>query len=111
MLPTMRKILLVGVAAALLLTGCSATPEAIPAELYYENARAVTAFAESSDAALDGYAEEACEAMRAGDTDTSWLLGVKMLTEAGMDAEEAGSYLVWAASYRCPEMVERFPSS
>lgn len=101
------KRLLPLVLVVLALAGCSSAPEAIPADVYYELAGEY--FTESSDESLDGYAEEVCALMAEGDADTSWLYGVKYLTDAGMDAGEAGKFLVYAASYSCPDMLERFP--
>ncbi|WP_307041635.1 hypothetical protein [Agromyces ramosus] len=101
------KRLLPVVLLVLASSGCAAAPEAIPAEVYHELAGEY--FTESSTENLDRYAEEICTVMEGGDMETSWLYGVKYLTDAGMDAGEAGKYLVYAASYSCPEMLERFP--
>lgn len=107
----MKPARLAVLAGVLILAGCSAAPQALPAEDYYELARTIGVFAESSDSALDGYADEACGVLRSGEADTSWLLGVKYLTDAGMSGEDAGRFLVYAASYRCPEMIDRFPEA
>lgn len=107
----MKRFAIPLLAVACLLTSCASSPAALSSEEYYKLVRENTILTDSTDGELGSYAVEVCAVLRAGDVDSSWVLGVKHLTDAGMTGQEAGGFLVYAASYACPEMLDRFPSS
>lgn len=93
-----------------MLAGCSGAPAPISAADYYDLVRDSEIFTPSTtQQELDEYADDVCKVMRVGDVETSWVYGVKYLTDAGMSGGDSGTFLAQATSYKCPEMVERFP--
>lgn len=114
MLKAMRENLKAIACVALLataLTACAseaARPVLSDAD-FQELANGIESYATYNDTGLTEEAKKVCSAMEGAEPDKSWLSAVKLLTEQGIPAGDAGAFIAVAVSHRCPDMVERLP--
>jgi len=105
------RVIIGGIAVALLMAGCSAAPEALPESDYFEMVQDnVSVLDGATDEQLRTVGKQACEAMKSAGNDNEAYAGtLKALLDSGLEAGEAGQFIVYATSTYCPDQVDRIP--
>ncbi|TFC59393.1 MULTISPECIES: DUF732 domain-containing protein [unclassified Cryobacterium] len=97
--------------ALVVLVGCAAPPpEQLSDRDFRELSNSIDFYATYNDAGLEAAAKSVCETMETADANEAWVRALKSLIDQDVPAGDAGQFIVYATSARCPEMVELLPA-
>lgn len=114
-LATMKRLIPIA-GAALLLAGCAAATPAIPEDDYIRFVSELPSYAEMPTATLADLGKGFCEVREVAESSgvtqvDAQLQYLKMATDEGIEAGDAGAFLAYATARYCPEFLDESLSS
>lgn len=105
----MRKIVpLVGIAAVLLLAGCTSPPRLTDSDYLRLVKQNVSELADHSNADIRKDGQLACSSL---DEKDGWIQSVAALTQAGFTGSDAGEFIAYAVGRYCPDLKSKLPNA
>lgn len=101
------------VAIAIAMTGCASSQGTISESEFLAHSKDLSEFSgvgDGFDSRIIDAGKGVCRALKA-DTPDPWASTVAGLTKAGMDANEAGQFIVYSTAAFCPDQADKLPDA